>query len=112
MNGDGKVDLVMVGSNPFGPIGIAVCLGNGNGTFQAPVLYLTGSDTGLAALVVGFNGDGIPDVATAGSEGVWLLTGKGNGTLNAAVLAAFPCRAGRLEWRRPISTVITLLIWR
>jgi len=38
--------------------------------------------------VVGdFNGDGIPDVAVAGSSGVWLFTGKGGGTFNPGVVA-------------------------
>jgi hypothetical protein len=44
-------------------------------------------DTGTAYLVVGdFNGDGIPDVAATGASGVWLFTGKGDGTLNPGVL--------------------------
>ena len=34
-----------------------------------------------------FNGDGILDIAAAGNTGVWLLTGKGGGTFNSAVLA-------------------------
>ena len=34
-----------------------------------------------------FNGDGILDIAAAGPMGVWLLTGKGGGTFNAAVLS-------------------------
>jgi hypothetical protein len=114
-NGDGKADLVMIGNNENGPTGIAVCLGNGNGTFQAPVLYLTGSDTGLAAVVVGdFNGDGIPDVATAGSQGIWLLTGKGGGTLNAAVLVAplpsgsFRMAAADFDGNNALDLVVTL----
>jgi hypothetical protein len=41
---------VMIGSTTENGItGIAVSLGNGNGTFQTPVEYLTGSDTELAA---------------------------------------------------------------
>ena len=37
-------------------------LGNGDGTFQAPVRYAAGTD--LTALVAGdFNGDGRPDLA-------------------------------------------------
>lgn len=40
-------------------------------------------------LVLGdFNGDHIPDVAAAGTSGVWLFTGKGSGAFNPGVLAA------------------------
>lgn len=40
------------------------------------------------AVVGDFNGDGILDVAVAGNQGVWLLTGRGGGILNLPVLAA------------------------
>jgi hypothetical protein len=91
LNGDGRVDLVIAGGpdgvNP--PLGIGICLGNGDGTFQDAVFYQAGNDTGIGNPVVGdFNGDGIPDVIAVGSSGVWLFTGKGNGTFNSAVLAA------------------------
>jgi len=90
VNGDGKVDLVIAGG-PDGadpPLGIGICLGNGDGTFQPMVFYQAGNDGGIGDPVVGdFNGDGIPDVAVAGSSGVWLFTGKGGGTFNPGVLA-------------------------
>lgn len=38
-------------------------------------------------MVGDFNGDGLLDIATAGNSGVWLLTGKENGTFNSPVLA-------------------------
>jgi len=89
VNGDGKVDVVLAGglrgTDP--PLGIAVCLGNGDGTFQAAVFYQAGNDTGMGNPVVGdFNGDGIPDVVAVGSSGVWLFTGMGGGTFNPGVL--------------------------
>ncbi len=35
-----------------------------------------------------FNGDGILDVAQGGSSGIWLFTGRGDGTFNPSVLTA------------------------
>lgn len=90
INGDGKVDLILAGViSDSGPSsGIGVCLGNGDGTFQPMTLYQAGTDTGIGSVALGdFNGDGIQDVATAGSSGVWLFTGKGDGTFNPGVLA-------------------------
>ena len=88
LNGDGYADLVLSGSQqPGGPYGIGVCFGNGDGTFQTPVLYQTGKDSGLWQIALGdFNGDGIADILAVGADGLWLLTGKGAGVFNAAVL--------------------------
>jgi hypothetical protein len=72
MNGDGKVDVVLPGNEggPYYPVGIAVCLGNGDGTFQSGTFYEV-PDSGVDFVVVrDFNGDGIPDVAAAGASGV------------------------------------------
>jgi hypothetical protein len=98
VNGDGKVDLAFAGSEETGPGGIGVCFGNGDGTFQPAVFYPAGTDISVEFLVVGdFNGDGIPDVAAAGDEGIWLFTGKGGGAFNVGVLAvALPTLNGKL----------------
>ena len=89
LNGDGKVDLVISGG-PAGlrpGAGIGICFGNGDGTFQAPILYSAGTDVAVANPVVGdFNGDGIPDVVTAGSSGIWMFAGKGGGVFSPGVL--------------------------
>jgi hypothetical protein len=69
------------------PAGIGVCFGDGDGTFQSPVLYQAGGDSLLGYPVVGdFNGDGIPDVALPADSGIWLFTGKGGGVFNPGVL--------------------------
>jgi len=89
VNGDGIVDLVLAGGvdGVRIPSGIGVFLGNGDGTFQAPVFYQTGTDDLLGYLVTGdFNGDGIPDFALPSESGIWLFTGKGGGVLNPGVL--------------------------
>lgn len=89
LNGDGKVDLVFAGELLHGPYiyGLAVSMGNGDGTFQPAVFYQAGSDSEIISVVLGdFNGDGIPDAAVAGASGVWLFTGKGGGAFNPGVL--------------------------
>jgi hypothetical protein len=77
-NGDGKLDIAVPG--------LAVWLGNGDGTFTAasgPAL-----PNGSGGIVAGdFNGDGKLDLAVADYNGnvVDILLGKGDGTFEAAV---------------------------
>ncbi|HSY90363.1 MAG TPA: VCBS repeat-containing protein [Candidatus Binatus sp.] len=75
-NGDGKADLATAnaGSNT-----ISVFLGNGDGTFAAPLSPPAGTDPIFAALG-DFNGDGIPDLAAADNSAnsvTVLLTQRG-----------------------------------
>jgi hypothetical protein len=85
-NQDGKTDLVIT-SLPY-PTGntVMVMLGNGDGTFQAPVSYATGNGPRSIA-VADFNGDGIPDLATANHDDdtVSILLGNGDGTFQPHV---------------------------
>jgi hypothetical protein len=85
--GNGILDLIVTDSGGAG-IGssVSVLLGNGDGTFGAPVTYQVGVDP--AAVVVGdFNGDGIADVAVANSlsNSVSVLFGNGDGAFRNAV---------------------------
>ncbi|MHB1846436.1 MAG: FG-GAP repeat domain-containing protein, partial [Deltaproteobacteria bacterium] len=67
---DGRLDIATVdeGSGGNGGRSIAVLLGNGDGTLQAPLEYAVGGTP--AALAVGdFNGDGKPDLAVTDSAG-------------------------------------------
>ncbi len=63
-NGDGKTDLAASCSFGTGSPTVFILLGNGDGTFQAPIDYLGFALPG-AVVVADFNGDGKPDLATA-----------------------------------------------
>lgn len=86
VNGDGKPDLVVANSDPCGPCvnGISVLLGNGDGTFQPPVVYDV--RTPWSAVFADVNGDGKPDIVTSGSSaGIGILLGNGDGTFQPPV---------------------------
>jgi hypothetical protein len=65
VNKDGRADVVLSGC----PSKVGVQLGNGDGTFQTPVLYDAGSSGCAYILSRDFNNDGWPDLATANPDG-------------------------------------------
>ncbi len=95
-NGDGKIDLLALGSTTYvsggmtftaGELGVA--LGNGDGTFQAPkLLQLEAPGGGFESIAAAdFDGDGKVDVAILGYDpptdsGVFF--GNGDGTFQSA----------------------------
>jgi hypothetical protein len=84
-NGDGNLDLALVfptiGSQSYD--GIAIALGNGDGTFQDATLittYTGGCNYGPDMLVNDFNGDGKLDIAYCDDTNLTILLGNGDGT--------------------------------
>jgi FG-GAP-like repeat/Bacterial Ig-like domain (group 3) len=100
LNGDGNPDIVAVdqaaGVGP-GDGEVSVRLGNGDGTFQAPVLYYSGGRFAVSVAIADLNHDGKLDVVVAnqcpgggcvtdrGPAEVSVLFGKGDGNLFTAV---------------------------
>ena len=80
LDGNDRLDLVL--AHPTW-IYIHILLGNGNGTFGAPVNISTGPSSGPASAAIrDFNRDGYSDIVVAnyGTKNIGILLGKGNGT--------------------------------
>jgi hypothetical protein len=87
INGDGKPDLLAGNAGTSNP-GMAVLLGNGDGTFQQP--KNTPVATGVAMFAMAdFNGDGRLDVAFGATSQFEVLPGNGDGTFGAPVSTTF-----------------------
>jgi hypothetical protein len=79
LNGDGNLDII--GAN-WGGAGLAVFLGNGNGTFGAEQDYPVDSGYANSIATGDFNGDGKLDIVTSDPFGnsMSILLGNGDGT--------------------------------
>ena len=86
VNGDGKFDVVALTQYNV----VFIFLGNGDGTFQAPAVYATGTTFGCCnGLAVGdLNSDGKPDLAIANNDGISILLNKGSGTFGGVAYYA------------------------
>jgi hypothetical protein len=92
LNGDGKLDLVVVDSEDTSPPhgGAQVYLNNGNGTFTAGQLFFENAVVpgvppvqALSAALADLNGDGCTDaVVTDGYGLAWIYTGNCKGTFS------------------------------
>jgi len=88
INHDGILDLVIGNQAEFGgiPSNVSILLGNGDGSFQNPIVTTSGNEISSIA-ISDFNLDGKQDVliANTGWNDVGLLLGNGDGTLQPAV---------------------------
>lgn len=89
-NGDGKLDVAVAGggSTEYPNSGVAVSLGNQDGTFTAANSSPISIGQDLSAIVAGdFNGDGKLDLAVTdtGTNSVFILLGKGDGTFQSPI---------------------------
>lgn len=107
-NQDGNVDLAVVNSNcpsypSCGPSTIAIVLGNGDGSFEVPSFYSTGTDTDpYSVAVADLNGDGKPDLAVTNyaTGTVSIMLNSGN------PLALFPSHSDVNVGSEPTSVAI------
>jgi hypothetical protein len=96
LNGDGKLDFV-AGIAAGQGSGIAVYLGNGDGTFQAgeadAIAPSASASYGVqieSVTIHDMNGDGVPDLIVATTNGLAVFLGKGGGHFTAPLVFAAP----------------------
>jgi hypothetical protein len=100
VNRDGKPDLIVANQCGVGafcdeeePASVSVLLGNGDGTFQTAVNYISGTTSANAVAVADFNGDGNQDLVVVGySSGtcggggtISVMLGNGDGSFQAPI---------------------------
>ncbi len=85
LNGDGKLDLAVAANNSNGTGSLYVLLGNGDGTFQAPVAYASSSIFPSSIKIADLNHDGKPDLILGAQDKVYVLLGNGDGTFQTPV---------------------------
>lgn len=82
IDGDGKLDLVVMNVYGSGVYGVGVLLGNGDGTFRPAIQSGSGGTLSSWINIADVNGDGKPDLVQGG---VFVFIGNGDGTFQSAV---------------------------
>ncbi len=81
VNGDDRLDLAVASVNGFtGPDAVRILLGNGDGTFQPPIVHSVGYGGAWGVAVGDLDGDGLGDVTVDGYWGSDLHVFYGNGS--------------------------------
>jgi hypothetical protein len=103
LDGDDDLDLVtpIVGA-------VSVLLNRGDATFEPFVAYSTRRGYPWAVVIADLNGDLIPDLAVANSDGgpdgdLSILKGRGDGTFQDAVVYDMHYHPASGAWIRPVS---------
>ena len=93
-NGDGKLDVAVFGKDHVTGVNVvAVMLGNGDGTFQAPretpsgSLFTPNEPEMVTIAAADFNGDGKLDIAYLGG-GISVMLGHGDGSFSPPVTSS------------------------
>jgi len=88
-NGDRKLDFAITTGVQVGQYDVAVSIGNGDGTFQAPVAYHLPTDSPISLAAADFNNDGVLDLVSAcgfsdSCSSISVLLGNRDGSFQTA----------------------------
>lgn len=85
-NHDGNLDLVV--TDPQGAVNpsVLVFLGRGDGSFESPTAYNTGTLFTNDVKASDFNGDGKLDFAVGTDQGIFFFAGNGDGTFKSPIV--------------------------
>ena len=85
-NNDGKPDLLTVNSVAAGQANFSLRLGNGDGTFQAPI-QVGSSQLSSAFVAADVNGDGFIDLVAVAHSQIIVLPGTGTGSFGQPIVS-------------------------
>lgn len=88
VNGDHRLDLIVTGAVSTTQSFVATLMGNGDGTFSAPMESLISGAIPNVGVLADFNGDGALDLVYASATSVHSLLGNGDGTFHVGPSSA------------------------